>query len=379
MVRRKASRAGSALADRDPREIDQAGRLIGSTATAKNSAGQLPLDRSNSLADLAARINAEHEAANAVLQQGLQHAVAAGRLLIEAKAQVKVHRGHWLPWLKANCTASPRTCQAYMQVAKSFTAVGGDDETNAQRVAHLSFRDALSRMAETGSIIADNSESWRRAIKQTKSERIRASYTLETPQALLPPPTGRRKLRVARNPSERQWILAIGPDVSRAALMQREQAAREAASVQQLQQQHDELLDQVAALEAEAKSLRSEADSVRSEITDEVRKLIGPVIPFTETSTFKCDEMTDKELAALSQEQLIERLRAATFEPDGPIEVIDRGFWGDTKLMGLATPQTTLGPGCGSGWTKIGSPEWLNELFPNLNEPDEEGSRGTSG
>ena len=266
-----------------------------------------------------------------------------------------------------------------MQVAKSFTAVGGDDETNAQRVAHLSFRDALSRMAETGSIIADNSESWRRAIKQTKSERIRASYTLETPQALLPPPTGRRKLRVARNPSERQWILAIGPDVSRAALMQREQAAREAASVQQLQQQHDELLDQVAALEAEAKSLRSEADSVRSEITDEVRKLIGPVIPFTETSTFKCDEMTDKELAALSQEQLIERLRAATFEPDGPIEVIDRGFWGDTKLMGLATPQTTLGPGCGSGWTKIGSPEWLNELFPNLNEPDEEGSRGTSG
>jgi hypothetical protein len=31
-------------------------------------------------------------------------------------------------------------------------------------------------------------------------------------------------------------------------------------------------------------------------------------------------------------------------------------------------------PRHGGGWTKIGSPEWLDELFPNWNEPTEDGA-----
>ena len=52
------------------------------------------IDRSNSLTDLAHRIRAEHEAVGAALKDGLAHAMAAGDILIEAKAQLK--HGDWL-------------------------------------------------------------------------------------------------------------------------------------------------------------------------------------------------------------------------------------------------------------------------------------------
>jgi hypothetical protein len=44
---------------------------------------------SNSLTDLAARIRAEHEATAASLKRGAEDAMAAGKLLIDAKAQLK--------------------------------------------------------------------------------------------------------------------------------------------------------------------------------------------------------------------------------------------------------------------------------------------------
>jgi hypothetical protein len=57
----------------------------------------ISIEQSNSLADLAARIRAEHEASTLAIKRGLQHAVTCGRLLIEAKAQLR--HGQWLPWL----------------------------------------------------------------------------------------------------------------------------------------------------------------------------------------------------------------------------------------------------------------------------------------
>jgi predicted RNA methylase len=49
----------------------------------------------NSLPELAARINAEHEAALLALQRALGHAITAGALLLEAKARLA--HGEWLP------------------------------------------------------------------------------------------------------------------------------------------------------------------------------------------------------------------------------------------------------------------------------------------
>ncbi len=72
---------------------------------------------SNSLADLAARIRIEHEATDAALKSSVEHAMAAGDLLIEAKGQVK--HGQWLPWLTDHCAMSERTAQLYMKIAKN--------------------------------------------------------------------------------------------------------------------------------------------------------------------------------------------------------------------------------------------------------------------
>jgi hypothetical protein len=69
-----------------------------------------------SLADLAARINAEHEAVTRYLRHGLESALAAGELLLEAKAQLK--HGGWLPWLSAHCEIPERTAQLYMKLAR---------------------------------------------------------------------------------------------------------------------------------------------------------------------------------------------------------------------------------------------------------------------
>jgi len=44
---------------------------------------------SNSLADLAARIKIEHRATDNALKSSVEHAMAAGDLLLEAKAQLK--------------------------------------------------------------------------------------------------------------------------------------------------------------------------------------------------------------------------------------------------------------------------------------------------
>jgi hypothetical protein len=79
------------------------------------------LARSNSLTDLAARIRIEHEATAAALQRRVMHAMAAGDLLIEAKAQLK--HGQWLHWLAKHCVISERTAQLYVKLAKKRTTI----------------------------------------------------------------------------------------------------------------------------------------------------------------------------------------------------------------------------------------------------------------
>ena len=72
---------------------------------------------SNSLVDLAARIRTHHEATVAALSSAVMSAMAAGDLLIEAKAALP--HGQWLPWLADNCPhLSERSAQLYIKLAK---------------------------------------------------------------------------------------------------------------------------------------------------------------------------------------------------------------------------------------------------------------------
>jgi hypothetical protein len=98
------------------------------------------INQSNSLTDLAARIRAEHEATATALKDSVMHAMAAGDLLIEAKAQVP--HGSWLPWLRDHCTISERTAQLYMRVAKNRTTIeaqirSGDADLSLNEVTAL--------------------------------------------------------------------------------------------------------------------------------------------------------------------------------------------------------------------------------------------------
>jgi hypothetical protein len=79
-------------------------------------APQTPQTGSNRLPVLAATINEHVDAANAAITRGLEHAIAAGALLVEAKDLVD--HGEWLPWLQANCRLSERQARTYMRLAR---------------------------------------------------------------------------------------------------------------------------------------------------------------------------------------------------------------------------------------------------------------------
>ena len=84
-------------------------------------------DGSNSLADLAARIRAKHEAVGQALRRGLEDMIAAGDMLNEAKRQIKLNKhARWLPWLKEHCQIPERTAQ-------TLYAAGRAPSRNPQR------------------------------------------------------------------------------------------------------------------------------------------------------------------------------------------------------------------------------------------------------
>jgi hypothetical protein len=95
------------------------------------------------LAELARQIAEAHEGCEGALKEGLAHALEAGRLLAQAKRRVA--HGEWQDWVRTNCPFSVRTAQSYMRVVNRFEALG---EAKAQRVALLSYREALALLAE---------------------------------------------------------------------------------------------------------------------------------------------------------------------------------------------------------------------------------------
>jgi protein gp37 len=99
---------------------------------------------SNSLADLAHRIRQEHEATAIALARGIEHAIRAGELLIEAKAHPDLRHGQWLPWLEGHCAVSARTAQLYMQVARHRFEL----EANTPGLAHLTLEGAAKTLAK---------------------------------------------------------------------------------------------------------------------------------------------------------------------------------------------------------------------------------------
>jgi hypothetical protein len=213
----------------------------------------------------------------------------------------------------------------------------------------------------------------RRAVKTTEMHirHERQRRILDAPSPMLPTPASDRQIRIARNESKRQWMLAIGPNAAGVALKENLEAAARHPGIVELHQQQDDLVERAAALEAEATHLRGQAKALDRNIRDATREQVerehGPAFPYTETFDFQADEATDAELAAGPPERTIARLLAARNSTDKSLCEIERGYWGNIHFMGRGAQAFDS---CPSGrWTKTGSGEFLKELF---GDPEEE-------
>jgi hypothetical protein len=96
---------------------------------------------SNSLTDLRERLKNEYAAVVHSLKASVSHAMAAGDLLFEAKAQL--NHGQWLPWLES-CGISERTAQRCMRLARNRTVIEAKSDT---LVTDVSITGALGMLA----------------------------------------------------------------------------------------------------------------------------------------------------------------------------------------------------------------------------------------
>jgi hypothetical protein len=110
------------------------------------------VEGSNYLAELRERLKDEHAAVAKALKTSLKHALTAGDILIEAKAQLE--HGQWLPWLKS-CGLSERTTQRYIRLARYRTTI----EANPTTLSDLGISGALALLVvprDSGDEVADN-------------------------------------------------------------------------------------------------------------------------------------------------------------------------------------------------------------------------------
>ncbi len=113
----------------------------------------------NMLPGLAREINREHEAAVGSARDAIDHTIAAGNLLIEAKAKVK--HGEWQDWVETNCEFSYPVAATYMRVAKNIARNSfGEDRPKSLRQAleMLSESVADARAPEPEPVYTDEEE-----------------------------------------------------------------------------------------------------------------------------------------------------------------------------------------------------------------------------
>ena len=327
------------------------------------------LSNVTALDNLAARINSEHEACRSAMQQGLEHALEAGRLLLEAKKGLP--HGEWLPWLKENCPdIGERTAQNYMRLAREYPKL---EPEKAQRVADLSYRDAVRVVSQDLSTIADAGPEEQEIIVATleagqslpQARRAAAKATAlpvdHVPSALKPEPH-RRRVGILTNGNERKAEVVIGPNQAGLDLKENLQVLRAEEGVEE---------QDIEAKQRRAKELREEADQLDAEARDDQRDLdeldslilndlYGPALHYIETWSYI---LNDEQWAELQHKQCPEDAAAYISEVG---ELKERGWWGDMRLQTYSAngPVHSLSIG-GNGWNGWGSSEWLGEFFPD--------------
>lgn len=96
------------------------------------------------LTDLAERINAEHAACMASARDAVARAIEVGRLLAEAKDQVR--HGEWAAWVAENCSFGIRQAQKYMRAHDNRVALEDQMRTPGSHLTSLN--DAIALVSE---------------------------------------------------------------------------------------------------------------------------------------------------------------------------------------------------------------------------------------
>jgi ParB family chromosome partitioning protein len=91
--------------------------------------------RAGSLAELAARINAEYQAGEGATRRGLEHFRAAGDLLIRAKD--RCGHGRWLGWVRKHLRFGDRQARKYMRLAREWRQVKSASDADSSIDAAL--------------------------------------------------------------------------------------------------------------------------------------------------------------------------------------------------------------------------------------------------
>ena len=322
---------------------------------------------------LADRINTEHEACRVSMQKGLEHALKAGTLLLEAK--VGLPHGEWLPWLGQNCPdISERTAQNYMRLARQLPKL---EPEKAQRVADLSYRDAIRVVSQDiGAVAASTPEA-----QETIIETLEAGGTLmearrkakqygglpadHVPDALKPD-SGDRRVGILTNRENRQASVVVGPNQAGVDLSSNLEAMRRGDLYVEWRDQIADLKTKAAELRKEAEQLEDEArkdeTNMHESMAGDIEEDHGPALHYVETWDYALD---DEQWAELQHKQNPED--AATYAAEVGI-LKKRGWWGDITLG----PYSANGPGHGApapGWNGWGSSEWLAEFFPDRLTP----------
>src|SRR5665213_52237 len=131
-----------------------------------DAAAAFQVQRSTGLGDLVSQINKEHESAVSSFNTGLEHALACGRLLIEARKSKSIRHGAWLPWLELNCFVSPRMAQIYMRLAGQEPRL----PSNAKRVADFNLRQAIASISQPR-LALKRAVKAKRAVKDDRAQR----------------------------------------------------------------------------------------------------------------------------------------------------------------------------------------------------------------
>jgi len=331
-------------------------------------------DGSNSVAQLhglAKKIHDEHSAPRAAMATGLEHAIKAGKFLQEAKSIVE--HGEWLPWLKKNCAFSERTAQCYMRTARECPKL---DQEKAQRVADLSFREALKAIASDSSALAkiqdddqgaliEKAERGELNIRRT-SKMLAAQQknreTMDFREDIRPPDPKGRKVQIEVRADDKIIRVTIGPNEAGlklsdrvAALEMSDHYAIMRADIEEGHARAQELRAEADQIEARAKA---DIGLMQAKIRYELLEKHEPAYTHAETIDYQVlddglyERLVSKE-EIKTPEAMAEFLTSG--RGGGQIEESERGYWGDFKLQPYTA--TKMMPTSNmNGWTRIGAP-----------------------